>query len=93
MVGLFVIAPQIINTIFGPQWTRSIFLVQVLALVGLIQSISTLNGSIYQSQGRTNIQFRVGIVFSIIITIFFIIGLQWNLEGIVVSYLIANLIS
>ena len=40
MIGLLAIAPQFIRVIFGSQWERSIFLVQILAIIGLIQSIS-----------------------------------------------------
>ncbi|TEU00933.1 MAG: MOP flippase family protein [Candidatus Stahlbacteria bacterium] len=92
MIGLLVVAPQFIRVIFGSQWERSIFLVQILALVGLMQSISTLNGTIYQSQGRTDIQFHVGIIFAIIVALFFIIGLHWDVEGVTVAYAIATLL-
>lgn len=89
MVGLLVVAPQFVMVIYGPQWEKSIFLIQILVLVGLIQSISTLNGSIYLSQGRTDLQFRVGILFAAIMTISFVIGLRWNVEGVAIAYAVA----
>ena len=92
MIGILIVAPQFIRVIFGPQWERSIFLVQILALVSLIQSIGTLNGIIYQSQGRTDIQFRAGSVFAIIVSFSFIIGLRWSVEGVTVAYAIASLL-
>ena len=90
MIGLLVLAPQLIILVFGTQWERSIFLVQVLALVGLIQSIGTLNGNVYLSQGRTDLQFRIGTIFSIITAFFIIIGLRWDVEGVTVAYAIAT---
>jgi len=92
MLGLLVVAPQFVRVFFGSQWERSIFLIQVLALVGLVQSISTLNGSIYLSQGRSDIQFHVGILFAAIVTIFFAIGLRWNVEGVAIAYAVATLL-
>ena len=92
MIGLLVIAPQLIRVVFGLQWERSIFLVQSLALVGLLQSIGTTVGWIYQSQGQTKVMFRWGLFSSIIITVSFILGLRWNIEGIAISYVIAGLI-
>ncbi len=88
MIGLLVVAPQFIRVIFGSQWYRSIFLVQILAIVGLIQSIGTLNGTIYQSQGRTDLQFYVGIIFAIIVGFSLAMGLRWDIEGVTVAYAI-----
>ncbi|MFA5393564.1 MAG: MOP flippase family protein [Candidatus Ratteibacteria bacterium] len=90
MTGLLVLAHQFILVVFGPQWERSIFLVQILALVGLMQSIGTLNGTIYQSQGRTDIQFHVGIIFAVVTAFSFIIGLRGNVEGVTIAYAIAS---
>lgn len=86
MIGLFVVAPQFIRVIFGLQWERSIFLVQVLAIVSLNQSIASTVGWIYQSQGRTDIMFQWGIFSTIIVTIGFVIGLRWDIEGMAVAY-------
>ncbi len=90
MIGLLVIAPQFIRVIFGPQWERSIFMVQILALAALLQSIGTLNGNIYWSQGRTDIQFKVGIIFTILTAFGFVIGLRWDVEGVAIAYAIVT---
>ncbi len=89
MMGILVVAPQFIIVIFGLQWERSIFLVQILALVGLWQSICSTVGWIYQSQGRTDILFKWGLFSVTIITIAFIIGLRWDVEGITIAYAFA----
>lgn len=86
MIGLFVAAPQFIRVVFGLQWERSIFLVQILAIVSLMQSIGGTVGWIYQSQGRTDVMFRWGLFSSIITTIGFVIGLRWDIEGMAVAY-------
>jgi PST family polysaccharide transporter len=90
MVGLFAVTPQFIRTIFGPQWERSIFLVQVLALVGLIQSIETTTGWLYQSQGRTDTMFRWGLFSLFVVATAFVLGLRWNIEGVAVAYAAAS---
>ena len=92
MMGLFVVAPQFIRVVFGLQWERSIFLIQILALVGLGQSIGSTVGWIYQSQGRTDVMFRWGLFSVTIVTIGFIIGLRGNVEGVTIAYAIATLI-
>jgi PST family polysaccharide transporter len=92
MFGLLLTAPQCIRIVFGSQWERSIFLVQVLALVGLTQSIASTVGWIYQSQGRTDIMFQWGIFSSFIVSVAFIIGIRWNIEGMTVAYALAGLL-
>ena len=89
MLGLLILAPQFVPVIFGPQWGRSIFLIQILALVGLMQSISTTVGWIYQSQGRTDILLRWGIFSTVIVVPSLIIGLRWDVEGVAVAHAIA----
>jgi PST family polysaccharide transporter len=86
MIGLFAVAPQFIRVIFGPQWERSIFLVQVLALISLTQSIGATMGWIYQSQGRTDIMFRWGVFSVFVIGPSIVLGLRWNIEGVAVLY-------
>jgi O-antigen/teichoic acid export membrane protein len=86
MIGLFAVAPQFIRVIFGPQWERSIFLVQVLALISLAQSISATVGWIYQSQGRTDIMFRWGVFSVFVIGPSIALGLRWDIEGVAVLY-------
>ena len=92
MMGLLVVAPQFIMVVFGSQWERSIFLVQILALVGLMHSIGTTVGWIYQSQGRTDIMFRWGIFSVAVIAIAFVLGLRGDVEGVTVAYAIASLL-
>jgi PST family polysaccharide transporter len=91
MMGLLVVAPQFIMVVFGPQWERSILLVQILTLVGLMHSIGTTVGWIYQSQGRTDIMFRWGIFSVAVIAIAFVLGLRGDVEGVTIAYAIATL--
>lgn len=90
MLGLFVVAPEFIRVLFGPKWDRSIFLFQVLCLVGMVQSIATTVGWIYLSQGRTDILLRWGIFSTAIIASSFFIGVRWGVEGVAVAYATAS---
>jgi len=65
-------------------------ILQVFCLLGLIQSIGTTVGWIYQSQGRTDIMFRWGLVSGSIFIISFVVGLRWGALGVAVAYTVAN---
>lgn len=92
MAGLAVLAPQFVRVALGLKWGRSIFLIQILALVGLVQSITTTVGWLYMSQGRTATLLRFGLSVAPVYIAAFVIGLRWNVEGVAVSYAIAVLL-
>ena len=89
MLGLFVVAPELVQVLYGPKWVRMTFLLQVLCLIGLQQSIETTTGWIYYSQGRTDIIFRWNLVVVCMAAAAFVIGLRWDVEGVTVSHAIA----
>ena len=92
MLGLFAIADEFVLIVFGAKWVPVIFLIKVLSIVGLMQSIETTVGSIYLAKGRTDWLFRWGIFSSIITVSAIIIGLQWGINGVAVCYMIAALL-
>jgi hypothetical protein len=61
-LGLLVVSQSFVLALFGDKWAEIIPILQVFCLLGLIQSIGTTVGWIYQSQGRTDIMFRWGLV-------------------------------
>lgn len=91
-IGLLVVAPQFVRAFFGEKWDRAIFVIQILALVGLVQSIVTTLGWIYQSQGRTDILFRWGLFATFVTTLAFVVGLKWDIEGVAIAYAIATML-
>jgi len=89
MAGLAVLAPQLVRVMLGAKWERAIFLIQVLALVGALQSLGATVGWLYLSQARTGIMFVWGVISVLICASAFVIGLHWNIEGVAVAYAIA----
>jgi O-antigen/teichoic acid export membrane protein len=93
MLGLSAVADVFVLAVLGDKWQAMIPLVRVLSIVGALQSILAMNGSIYVSQGKANIAFRVTLVFNIVFLSGFIVGLYYGgLYGIALSYFITSLI-
>jgi O-antigen/teichoic acid export membrane protein len=67
-------------------------ILQVFSILGAIQSIGTTAGWIYQSQGRTDVMFRFGLITGSIYIISFVVGLRWGALGVAVAYTVANLV-
>ena len=75
MMGLFSLADSFILALFGTKWKAVVPLLQVFALLGLVQSIATTVGWIYNSQGRTDQQLKWGMVAGSFLILSIIIGI------------------
>jgi PST family polysaccharide transporter len=86
MIGLLSVADSFVVALYGQQWSAMIPIVKVFCVVGMVQSISALNGSLYLSQGRADLQLRVGLVLSVIGIGAIVLGLKWGALGVAVCY-------
>jgi lipopolysaccharide exporter len=92
MLGVLALARPFVLTFFGEKWEPVIQLVIILAPVGLIQSIGTTVGMIYQAKGRTDWMFRWGLGAGISVILAFIVGLQWGVTGVAGAYAIVSFV-
>jgi len=92
MAGVWALAEPVTLALFGEQWRPVIILIIILAPVGLIQSIGTTVGLIYQAKGRTDLMFRWGIGAGTLTIIAFMIGLNWGISGVAIAYAITSFI-
>ena len=94
MAGLAIVSFKITEAFFGENWDTFLVakIIIILAPVGAIQSIVHTVGNIYQVKGKTDWMFRWGLFASTITVIGFIIGLNWGITGVAISYLATNLL-
>jgi O-antigen/teichoic acid export membrane protein len=92
MLGLMATSDLFIKTVFGAQWAPAIPLLIILAPVGLVQSVSTTVGQIYQAKGRTDWMLRWGIIAGFLVLVAFAIGIRSGAIGIAISYAVASAI-
>ncbi len=81
MAGLGVVADPFIRAILGLKWTAAIPVFQILAPVGLLQSVQTLVGSIYIAKARTDWMFRYGVYSCVVVVTAFLIGVRFGTVG------------
>ena len=92
MLSLVPLAEPFIIGFLGEKWEQSIVIIQILALVGVFQSVATISGGIYQAMGRTGLMFVWGLISGILRTVAFVVGLRWGIWGVAVGYAISTLI-
>lgn len=88
VAGLGVVAHSFIETLLGKQWLPVVPLLQVLAPIGLFQSVQATVGHIYIAKARTDLMFRIGLYVAAISVTAFLIGVRWGTIGVAVSYCI-----
>lgn len=92
MLGLLVTAPEAILVVYGERWMPVVPVLQVLCVVGLLQSVVTTVGWIYLAQARTDLMFLWGVGASIVIIASFLAGVRWGILGVATAYGLAYLV-
>ena len=93
MLGLLATTESFVLAVFGGQWAGMIPILQVFCFIGLVQSVVTLVGSLFQSQGRTDLEFRLGLVTKPLLITGIVVGLQWGIVEVAVGYASAVAVS
>lgn len=87
MTGLIMVSEEFILSVYGPQWRPAIMPLQLLCLVGAVQSVGTTGGVILNSRGRTDITFKLGVFSTGVTLAAFLIGIKWGLLGLIIAYM------
>ncbi|OHV42754.1 lipopolysaccharide biosynthesis protein [Pseudofrankia sp. BMG5.36] len=86
MALLAVVANNLVHVVLGDKWGTLVGLIQILAPIGGIQSVSFSVGVIYQSQGRTDLLLRWGIFSGLLMLGSYFAGLPWGVNGVAAAY-------
>jgi O-antigen/teichoic acid export membrane protein len=90
LVGMVLVAPEFVDVVLGPKWSSAVAVIQILAWVGMLQSLQGLNSSVLQARDRTGDLLKYGIVVCTASLTAFALGLQWGLIGVAVAYAISS---
>lgn len=92
MLGALAVADPFVRAVCGAKWIPAIPLVRILAVAGMLQSLTAMVANIYSATGRTERLFRWGIVTASVYILAFLIGVRWGTAGVATAYLTANLL-
>ena len=84
-----VLAEPLILALPGEQWLPAVPLIRLLAVVGLLQTVSGQAGVLLQIRGRTDLLLYWGFGSGIVAMTAYAVGLQWGVEGVAWGYLVA----
>jgi O-antigen/teichoic acid export membrane protein len=85
-LGLIVVAPDIVDVVFGHRWQPAIPVIQILATVGLLYGIQGLNGAVLQARDNTQVLFRYSCFSFAAALVAFVVGLHWGIIGVAACF-------
>ena len=62
--GVVSVAPDLVAVVLGSKWADTAGILQVLAWVGIVQSLQSLNTDALQALGLTSRVFRFTVIFT-----------------------------
>ncbi len=90
MLGFVVVAPELVDVVFGRRWHNATPVIQILAAVGIALGIQNLNGILLQALGRTRLNFRCACALFGASLVAFVVGLNWGIVGVAGCFAAVN---
>jgi len=95
-IGIAVLAPEIVALLFGPKWAASVPVMQVLALLGLVRSVSYLNSSTLSALGKPSWRVIIVGITGILNVTAFLVAVRYGIVAVAIAalcvgYLVAPL--
>lgn len=87
-LGLMVVAPEFITSLYGPKWAPSIPVMRVLAMIGILHSVFYFNGAVILAAGKSSWRFWLTMVNAISNLIAFAVAVQWGIVAVAAAYVI-----
>jgi PST family polysaccharide transporter len=87
-----VFAPELVDVIFGAQWTACVPVLQILTGIGALQTLTFFNVSVLKALGRADWVFRISSLNAVLCLVAFSITVKWGIEAVAASYVAAGLV-
>jgi PST family polysaccharide transporter len=89
-IGLAILAPQVVPTVFGAKWAPSIPVMQVLSLIGILQSVWFFNGSVLRASGKPSWELAIMSLNTVVSILGFLIAVRWGIVAVAASFVISG---
>ncbi|OJF68812.1 polysaccharide transporter [Alteromonas sp. V450] len=93
LMGTAVVAPLLIEVIFGSQWLGMTIYLQFFCILGLLLSIVTVTGAVYLGLGRPDLQLKVNLFTQPLKLVCLSIGVMFGMKGLMAGYFLSFVIS
>ncbi|MGG6295108.1 lipopolysaccharide biosynthesis protein [Leptolyngbya sp. AN02str] len=87
-LGMAVLAPELVVVLFGEQWLPAVPLMQVLALMGMLRSITFFKGSVFIAMGKPSWWFWLSALNATLNLLGFAIAFRWGIFAVTLASVI-----
>ena len=87
-VGVAVTAPDIVPVLFGEQWARSIPVMQILTVIGILHSVAFFNRSVMIAVGQPGHALRIALLNAVLNVAFFAVAVRWGIFAVALAYVL-----
>jgi PST family polysaccharide transporter len=86
-IGIAILAPEIVPVMFGPKWEASVPVMQVLALLGVVRSVSYLNSSTLSALGKPSWRVVIVVITGILNVSAFLVAVRYGIVAVAIAAL------
>lgn len=87
---LAVFSEEVILLVLGKDWIEVAYIFQLLAFASFIQPVAGSTGLVMITTGQTRRYFAWGVISAIVTVLGYLIGINWGIQGVAVSYIVVN---
>jgi O-antigen/teichoic acid export membrane protein len=92
MAGIAALSVPLTLFVFGEKFAPAASPIAALAIHGALQSLVTVQGTVFIVLGRIDIMYRWALISLAMLIVCLLIGVQWGLVGAGIGYLVSSLI-
>lgn len=87
-IGMAILAPELVQALFGEKWLPSVPVMRILAFSGILQSVTQFNGTILLSMGKP--AWRLGLqgINATCNVLTFLVAVQWGIIAVAAGFVI-----
>jgi O-antigen/teichoic acid export membrane protein len=81
-----------VRVVLGEKWLPAVPVLAIFGPLAAIQAVSTTTSVLYQAKGRTDLQFRWGMVVGGAMLGSYLVGAHWGATGVAWAFLLGTLV-
>ncbi|MDZ8185818.1 MAG: MOP flippase family protein [Nostoc sp. ChiSLP02] len=89
-LGMAALAPELVRVLFGDQWLPSIPVMQVLAFIGIVHSVTYFNSTVITAMGKPEWKLKLNLMHSVANVVGFAIAVHWGIVAVAAVYVIRS---
>ena len=92
LIGIAIVASDFVEVVLGPRWSDAAPVIQILAVVGILQSLHTLNAEVFLALGRAGTFLGYTLLWAAATLTAVVVGVQGDIVTVAACYAVATIL-